>query len=147
MIFYFKYMLLLFASISFWASNTDDIKPKIEIVSPVEGTEIVRGKAIKISAVLSDNIALEDYEVKITKGGTNDLRFAKSFSCNHLINASVDADGNPLPIINGKLNATISFNIGVAKDACVGDYYFSLLVKDKAGNKHIKKRSFTLTRF
>lgn len=147
MIFYLKSMLILFLPLFFCVRNTDDIKPKIEIVSPVEGTEIVRGKAIKISAVLSDNIALEDYEVIITKGGTNDLRFVKWFSCNHLTNACVDADGNSLPIIEGKQNATIDFNIGVAKDACVGDYYFSLLVKDKAGNEHIKKISFTLARF
>ncbi len=34
---------------------------------------------------------------------------------------------SPLP---AQKNATIDFNIGVAKDRCVGDYY-SLLVKDK----------------
>jgi len=69
------------------------------------------------------------------------------FSSNHLINACIDADGNPLPIINCKLNATIDFNIGVARDACVGDYYFSLHVKSKAGNEVVKKINFMIVRF
>ncbi len=146
MIFYLKCMLL-FATTSFGVGKTDDIKPKVELLSPVDAREIVRGKVMKVSAVLSDNIALENYEVMITKGGTDDLRFVKSFSCNHLVNASLDADGNPLHVIKGKLNATISFNIGVAKDACVGDYYYSLLVKDKAGNEQIKKVNFMIARF
>ncbi len=71
----------------------------------------------------------------------------KYFSCNHLINASVDADGNPLPIVKGKLNAKLDINIGVAKDALVGDYYFLLRVKDKAGNEVVKKINFMIVRF
>jgi hypothetical protein len=147
MIFYLKSVLLLFSSFSFFASNTDDIKPKIEFVNPVEATEVVRGKAIKISAVLSDNIALEDYEVKITKGGTKSLRYVECFSCNHLTNSQLDKYGKNIPVIKGEKNVHLNFNIGVEEDAVPGDYYLFLLVKDKAGNEVVKKINFMIVRF
>ncbi|WP_372643291.1 DUF4625 domain-containing protein [Ancylomarina sp.] len=147
MIFYLKSMLILFAPFSFLASNTDDLKPKIELVSPLESTRIFPGGTLNVNAVLSDNMALEDYHISISKGGSDALCYVKCFSCNNLINASVDATGNPLPIIKGKLNANLNFNIGVAKDAVIGDYDFTIHVKDKAGNKHIKKVNFMISRF
>jgi len=147
MILNFQSILILVSLLGFNCHvDTDKIKPSIELISPVDISEIRQGEALKVSVVLSDNIALEDYKISIAKGGSEDLCFVKSFSCNHLTNACVDADGNALPIIKGKQNVKIDFNIGVEKDAFVGDYYFSLVVKDKAGNKHIKKRCFTVTR-
>jgi len=126
---------------------TDKIKPEIEIFSPVDITQILPGGALKVSVVLSDNIALEDYHINISKGGADALCYVKYFSCNNLINACVDADGNPLPTIKGKHNAKLNFNIGVAKDAVIGDYDFSIHVKDKAGNEQIKKVNFMVVRF
>ncbi len=70
MIFYLKSMFILFAPFSFLASNTDDLKPKIELVSPLERTRILPGMTLKVNAVLSDNIALEDYQINISKGGS-----------------------------------------------------------------------------
>jgi hypothetical protein len=85
-------MLVLFASISFWAIKTDDIKPKVELLSPENTTQILPGSTLRLSAVLSDNIALDTYKIKISKGGTRSLSFVKSFSCNHLINANLVHD-------------------------------------------------------
>jgi hypothetical protein len=140
-------MLVLFASFSFWVSKTDDIKPKVELLSPVDATEIVRGNSIKVCAVLSDNLALESYRVKIIKGGTKSLRFVESFTCNHLTNSQLDEHGKHIPIIEGEKNVNLSFNIGVEEDAVPGDYYFLLLVNDKAGNEQMIKRYFTVVRY
>lgn len=147
MIFYLKSVFLLFTSFSFLASNTDDIKPKIELESPVEATEIVRGNAIKISAVLSDNIALENYEIKITKGGTNSLRYVECFTCNHLTNSYFDEYGKNIPVIKGEKFIHLNFYIGVEENAVPGDYCLVLLVKDKAGNQSSIKRDFMLVSF
>ncbi len=147
MIFYLKCMLLLFATLSSWTSKEDDIKPKIELLSPVEATEIVRGNSIKVWAVLSDNTALESYKVNITKGGTKSLRFVESFTCNHLTNSQLDKQGKQIPNIEGEKNVHLSFNIGVEEDAIPGDYYFLLLVNDKAGNEQMIKRCFNVVRY
>lgn len=147
MIFYLKCMLVLFASTSFWANKTDDIKPKIELLSPEDTTQILPGSTLKLSAVLSDNIALDSYKIEISKGGTSALNFVKCFSCNHLISANVDVNGDPLPTIKAKLNAKLDIDIGVAEDALIGDYYLSIYVNDNAGNKVVKKINFMIARF
>jgi len=139
-------MLLLFAPFSFSYGNTDNIKPKIELVSPAEATEIVRGEIIEVRAVLSDNIALEDYKVRITKGGTKSLRFVECFSCNDLTNSQFDDQDETIPVINGEKNRYLNFNIGVEKDAVPGDYTFSILVKDKMGNEYEQKIDFVIIR-
>jgi len=146
MIIYFKCVLLLFVLLFFRIDVTDNIKPKIELISPLNRTDIVRGHPLRVCAVLSDNMMLNDFQIRISKGGSEDLSFVTGFSCNHLTNACVDAMGNPLPMIKDKKKVRLDFCIGIEKYTVVGDYYFMLLVKDKAGNKQIIKSSFNVVR-
>jgi hypothetical protein len=70
-----------------------------------------------------------------------------SVFCHVLRNANVDAEGNPLPTIKGKLNAKLDINIGVAEEALIGDYYLSIYVNDKAGNEIVEKVNFMIVSF
>jgi len=146
MIFSLNALLYLFTLSSLITGFEDNISPSIKLYSPLEFSECYPGGSLVISAKLVDDNVLDNFQVKIRKGGTNSLEFVKCFSCNHLVDSKLDAHGNAIPKIEGKRNVRLNFPIGIGNDAIVGDYYLFFEVKDKNGNKCERKVSFSVSR-
>ena len=132
--------LPIFGFVNIPKQNTDKISPKIELNSPGQRLEVLRGERIHINAFLQDDQELDSYRLVITKGGMNSDQFADVFSSYY----KKDAFGNALPEISGAKSQLLDFYIKVDENAIVGDYDLCLTLKDKAGNKQIVKRSFNV---
>ncbi|RXQ92193.1 DUF4625 domain-containing protein [Ancylomarina salipaludis] len=147
-IFIIKIPLVLFALMSiFGFSNLnndkiDVISPDIKLLSPKMYTEVLPGSKFFVRADLKDNQKLDSYKIRIEKGGSSDEEYEKAFSVYY----NQDASGNQLPKINGEQFVQFEFDVEVKSNAIVGDYIFSLAVKDKAGNHHEIKRYFNVCR-
>ena len=132
--------LPIFGFVNIPKQNTDKISPKIELNSPGQRLEVIRGERIHINAFLQDDQELDSYRLVITKGGMNSDQFADVFSSYY----KKDAFGNALPEISGAKSQLLDFYIKVDENAIVGDYDLCLTLKDKAGNEQIVKRSFNV---
>lgn len=143
---FFSAVLLMLTTLFPTDYSRDVIKPSINLISPVDAVRVMQGETVNVNALVKDNQALKDFQIKITKGGDSSLCFAQYFSCNHMVNAKRDAKGNDIPVISGKKETCLDFAIGVDENAVVGDYYFQIEVEDEAGNKSLKKVGFYIER-
>ncbi len=133
-------LLSIFGFVNIPKQNNDKLSPRIELNSPGERLEVLRGERIHINAFLQDDQELDSYRLVITKGGVDSDQFADVFSSYH----KKDALGNALPEIGGAKSRLLDFYIKVDENAIVGDYDLCLTLKDKAGNEQIVKRSFNV---
>ena len=78
----------------------DDKNPSITVNSPT-GEELLNpGSVLTVNAVLSDDIMLEEYVVKVTAGGTKSTKNIEEFYFNS--HTDTDAYGNDLPDVKGE---------------------------------------------
>ncbi|RXQ90965.1 DUF4625 domain-containing protein [Ancylomarina salipaludis] len=133
-------LLPIFGFVNIPKQNIDKLSPKIELNSPGERLEVVRGGHMQIKAFLQDDQELDSYRLMITKGGIDSYQFADAFSSYH----QKDAHGNALPIISGSKTQLLDFYIKVDANAIVGDYCLTLFLKDKAGNEQKVERFFNV---
>ncbi|WP_372639931.1 DUF4625 domain-containing protein [Ancylomarina sp.] len=134
-------LLILLPSLVF-ANNTDQISPKIELHSPNTRLEVLRGGNIHVKAHLIDNQELASYRIVIRKGGISSDQYADAFSTHQ----QLDADGNAFPSILGAKTYELNLEVKVDENAIVGDYHFTLFLKDKAGNEQMVERFFYVCR-
>jgi len=124
--------------------TVDDTKPTIKLNSPTTTVEITPGGVFNVNAVLSDNIMLEEYEVKITYRGSKAVKNVEEFYFNS--RSELDAYGNALPVLNGEKTFDLNFDIAVDEYARVGNYNFSISVEDESGNVSEEMVQFEIIR-
>lgn len=131
-------LIPLFGFINNLQVQTDKVSPKINLQSPGNHFEVMRGKMIHINAYLQDNQELDSYRLIISKGGISTDKYTDSFSSYF----KLDAEGKALPIILGLKTVQLKFDIKVDDKAVVGDYSLSLYLRDKGGNEKMVERFF-----
>ena len=145
-----KYTLILLFSVGLMScSGGDDEKedntnPIITLTSPTNSVLVNPGSILNVNAVLSDNVMLEDYAVKITAGGTKSVKNVEEFYFNSYTDS--DAYGNALPEVSGRETATLNFDIAISDNARVGFYTFTLSAEDQSGNYTEEIVHFEITR-
>jgi len=145
-----KHMMLLIIAIGFFSCDggdkekVDKIDPTIKLTSPVSTVAITPGGILNVSASLSDNIMLDEYVVKISTNGTKSVKGIEEFYFSSY--TDLDAYGNALPAAQGKKSLDLNFDIGVDDNTRVGNYIFSLSVKDKSGNASEEMVQFEIVR-
>jgi len=133
-----KYAMLLILSAGLMSCDgeddkkVDDTKPTISLNSPSTTVEITPGGVLNVNAVLSDNVMLEEYVVKITYRGSKSVKNVEEFYFNS--RTDLDAYGNALPVVNGEKSFDLNFDIGVGLTARVGNYNLSLTAIDQSEN-------------
>jgi len=125
-------------------NKVDDTKPTINLNSPITTVEITPGGVLNVNASLSDNIKLEEYEVKITYRGSKSVKNVEEFYFSS--HTDLDAYGNELPALDGEKTFDLSFDIAVDEYARVGNYNFSISVEDQSGNTTEEMMQFEIVR-
>ncbi len=110
----------------------DETKPTISLISPTTTVNITPGGVLNVNALLSDNVKLEEYVVKITYRGSKSVKNVEEFYFNS--RSELDAYGNELPVVKGEKSFDLNFDIAVDAFARVGNYNFSISVEDQSGN-------------
>lgn len=115
--------------------NIDSAKPNVTLNSPTASTSVKPGDVLNVEALLSDNVMLDSYIVKIisTGVGVKQTKNIEDYSFDSLID--LDAYGNSLPIIEGEEKADLNFKILISERARCGNYIFSLSVLDQSDNE------------
>jgi len=113
-------------------NKVDDTKPTISLNSPTSTVMITPGGVFNVSAVLSDNVKLDKYVVKISYRGSKSVKNVEEFYFSS--HTDLDAYGNELPVVKGVKSFDLNFDIAVSEFARVGDYNFSISVEDQSGN-------------
>ena len=124
--------------------KVDTTKPTISLNSPTSTVAITPGSILNVNAVLSDDIKLEEYVVKISSGGTKSAKNVEEFYFSSY--TDLDAYGNALPEVKGEKSATLNFDIAVGDNARVGHYSFSISVRDQSGNASEEMVQFEIVR-
>ena len=133
-----KYAMILIFSASLMScgggddNKVDETKPTISLNSPTTDGIITLGSIINVNALLSDDIKLEEYVVKITSAGTKSVKNVEEFYFSSY--TDLDAYGNALPVVKGEKSLDLNFDIAVGDNARVGHYSFSLSLRDQSGN-------------
>jgi len=145
-----KYAMILLLSASMLSCDggddkkVDDTKPTISLNSPTSTVEITPGSILNVNAVLSDDIKLEEYVVKISSGGTKSVKNVEEFYFSSY--TDLDAYGNALPVVKGEKSFDLNFDIAVGEFARVGHYSFSISVRDQSGNVSEEVVQFEIVR-
>ncbi len=133
-----KYAIIIICAIGFFscgggdAKKVDETKPTITLNSPTTNAMITAGSVLNVSALVSDDVKLEDYVLTITYTGTKSVKNVEEFYFSS--NTDLDASGNALPLLKGEKSVDLNFDIAVSDNAIIGDYLFSLTVNDQSGN-------------
>lgn len=145
-----KYAVILLFSLSMMSCGEDDDKkvdntnPTITLNSPTSVITINPGRLLNVNAVLSDNVKLKEYEVRISSVGTKATKGVYEFYFSSY--TDLDAYGNALPVIEGEKSVDLNFDIAIMDYARVGDYVFSISARDQAGNGHEETVYFEISR-
>ena len=125
-------------------SKVDDTKPTITLNRPTSTVAITPGSILNVNAILSDNIKLEEYVVKVSSRGTKSVKNVEEFYFSSY--TDLDAYGNALPVVKGEESTTLNFDIAVDDNARVGDYSFSISLRDQSGNVSEEMVQFEIVR-
>jgi hypothetical protein len=145
-----KYAMILFFATGLLScgggddKKVDTTKPTISLNGPTSTVEITPGGVLNVNAVLSDNIKLEEYVVKITYRGSKSVKNVEEFYFNS--RSELDAYGNELPVIKGEKSFDLNFDIAVDVFARVGNYNFSITAIDQSGNSAEEMVQFEIVR-
>ena len=145
-----KYVMILIFSAGLLScgsgddNKVDTTKPTISLNGPTSIVEITPGGILNVSAVLSDNVELGEYIVKITYRGSKSVKNVEEFYFNS--RSELDAYGNELPVLNGEKSFDLNFDIAVDAYARVGNYNFSISVEDQSGNSVEEMVQFEIVR-
>ncbi|WP_372642640.1 DUF4625 domain-containing protein [Ancylomarina sp.] len=124
--------------------KVDTTKPTIKLNGPLSTVMINPGGIINVNAVLSDNVKLDDYVVKISYRGFKSVKNVEEFYFSSY--ADLDAYGNALPVIKGESSFDLNFDIAVGETTRVGDYIFSITLTDESGNSTEEMVQFEISR-
>jgi hypothetical protein len=145
-----KYTIILIASLSLIScggsddNKVDETKPTISLNGPTSTVEITPGGIINVNAVLSDDVKLGEYVVRINYRGSKSVKNVEEFYFNS--RSELDAYGNALPVVNGEKSFDLNFDIAVDAYARVGNYNFSISVEDQSGNSVEEMVQFEIVR-
>jgi len=145
-----KYVVILFMAVGMMScdggddNKVDTTKPAISLNSPTSTVMITPGGVLNVNAVLSDNVELGEYIVKITYRGSKSVKNVEEFYFNS--RSELDAYGNELPVLNGEKSFDLNFDIAVDAYARVGNYNFSISVEDQSGNSVEEMVQFEIVR-
>ncbi len=145
-----KYAMILLFSVSMLScdggddNKVDNTKPTITLNSPTSTVVVTPDGVLNVNALLSDNMELREYIVKITYRGSKSVKNVEEFYFNS--RSELDAYGNKLPILNGEKSFNLNFDIAVDAYARVGNYNFSISVEDQSGNSVEEMVQFEIVR-
>lgn len=145
-----KYAMILIFSASLLScgdgddNKVDNTKPTISLNSPTSTVNITPGGVLNVNAVLSDNVELEEYVVKINYRGSKSVKNVEEFYFNS--RSELDAYGNELPVVKGEKSFDLNFDIAVDAYARVGNYTFSITAIDQSGNSVEEMVQFEIVR-
>lgn len=122
----------------------DQTKPAITIVSPSLDASIIAGSILQVNIDLTDDVALDNYVLKISLSGTKSVKTVEEFSFNSI--TDTDSNGNSLQNISGEKSVKLNFGIAISETAQEGNYSLTVSVSDKAGNQQEENIEFTITR-
>lgn len=124
--------------------KVDETKPIINLNSPTTTVMITPGGILNVNALLSDNVNLDDYVVKVTYRGSKSVKNVEEFYFSSY--TDLDAYGNALPVIKGEKSFDLNFDIAVSEYARVGLYSFIMTLTDKSGNTTEETVMFEIVR-
>ena len=133
-----KYAIILIFAFGFIScgdgndKKVDDTKPTISLNGPTSTVMIAPGGVLNVNAVLSDNVKLDEYVVKISYRGSKSVKNVEEFYFSSY--TDLDAYGNELPVVKGEKSFDLNFDIAVDEYARVGNYNFSISLEDQSGN-------------
>jgi len=142
--------MIFILALSFASCGDDDdpivdtTKPTINLNSPITTVDITPGGILNVNALLSDNIKLEEYEVKITYRGSKSVKNVEEFYFNS--RTDLDAYGNALPVVTGEKSFDLNFDIAVGTNARVGHYSLILTAIDQSENVTEEMVQFEIVR-
>jgi hypothetical protein len=122
----------------------DQTKPTITIAGPLLNASIAAGNVLQLNIDLTDDVALDNYVLKISLSGTKSVKTVEEFSFNSI--TDTDSNGNSLPNISGEKLVKLNFGIAITETAQEGNYTLTLSVSDEAGNQQEENIEFTITR-
>lgn len=112
----------------------DSKNPEMTISKPAEGATVTRGSDLQLSAVFTDDMALESVTVTLTFNGTKSAMG---------INDPWEPSGSPETIaLSGTEDELINHNLfgeKIEADCKVGNYLLKLDLKDKSGKTATKE--------
>jgi len=145
-----KYAMILLLTTSLMScgggddKKVDDTKPTISLNSPVSTVMITPGGVLNVNAVLSDDVELGEYIVKITYRGSKSIKNVQEFYFNS--RTDLDAYGNALPVVTGEESFDLNFDIAVGTNARVGHYSLILTAIDQSENVAEEMVQFEIVR-
>jgi len=145
-----KYAMIIVFALGFIScgdgddKKVDETNPEITLNSPTSTVDITPGSILNVNALLSDDIKLEEYVVKISSSGTKSAKNVEEFYFSSY--TDLDAYGNALPEVKGEQSATLNFDIAVGDNARVGHYSFSISLRDQSGNASEEMVQFEIVR-
>lgn len=121
------------------------LSSEMVIHSPGNLSEIHPGETLRVKADIPVNFEFKECLFKLVKGGAEeniDL-LLKAFHYPIVSNA----DGLLLPVFSDKKSMSIDFKMKVKETAIVGDYKYSLILRDAEGNEKVKAGYFMIVKF
>jgi len=145
-----KYAMIFIFALSLLSCDGGDDKkedttqPTISLNSPTSIIAITPGSILNVNALLSDDINLEEYVIKISALGTKSAKNVEEFYFSSY--TDLDAYGNTLPEVKGEKSVDLNFDIAVGDNARVGHYSFSISLRDQSGNASEETVPFEIVR-